>query len=733
MKKLTILLSVLFLVSCTKTNQNSVQVRAQNDQYDIVFQNVKRLAAIHPVLQNADAVGSMASHKKRRLFFGDREQVAIDYQTSEKGNIIAFFLSPNDMHSSSGKDFLGVFFKDIPAYKQGVAMWRYKPWNSWSKPVRINSPSDLHEWDVQFYYWQYADGVYGAAMPMGGQGYRSTLGQHEGAFGAKAVSYKDGVSRNEIPMLAVGFSTDPYELFSELFQQGMTWMGRPENVRSAKSFPEPFNYLGWCTWNASDMGQKLGDTFLSKSVLSFVDRQFPLGWLLIDDGWFDHEGRRLKSLTPNPEKFPNGFKPTVDRLKTRYGVKYVGIWHALNGYWNGIDPGSQLGRDYADELFSWEQLFRPDMPESGTATYHFIKPDSDSLKTFYQNWHAYLKNQGFDFVKVDNQLVTEKMAVDNYPIFDLAESMHTALNQSVKQHFNGALINCMDMTVDAWANLGETAVARSVEDYFEYDPDETYDLQKGNAAAHVLQAVYNALYFGQMVYPDFDMFQSHHPNAEFHAIARAANNGPIYITDRPGQQNFELLRKLVLNDGRILRADTPLFPTEDCLFQLQDRKAFKAFSFVGENGMVAMWNCADADLVSGVVGPSDVHGIQGDEFALYDHFNKKAFFLNKDDIIHVKLDRLDQRLFLIVNADKGVAPLGLIDKYNALQTIEQLSFHNNVLITKLKQGGTFGCVAPRSPDQVFINNRQTGFTYKENIIYVNIPLTMKNPEIRMVF
>lgn len=37
-------------------------------------------------------------------------------------------------------------------------------------------------------------------------------------------------------------------------------------------------------------------------------------------------------------------------------------------------------------------------------------------------------------------------------------------------------------------------------------------------------------------------------------------------SDAPGKHNFELLRKLVLPDGSILRARLPGRPTRDCLF-----------------------------------------------------------------------------------------------------------------------------------------------------------------------
>ena len=59
------------------------------------------------------------------------------------------------------------------------------------------------------------------------------------------------------------------------------------------------------------------------------------------------------------------------------------------------------------------------------------------------------------------------------------------------------------------------------------------------------------------------IFQSHNPNAEFHAIARALNCGPIYFTDNIGEQNFKLLSALVYADGRIIHSETPLLPTSD--------------------------------------------------------------------------------------------------------------------------------------------------------------------------
>lgn len=59
-----------------------------------------------------------------------------------------------------------------------------------------------------------------------------------------------------------------------------------------------------------------------------------------------------------------------------------------------------------------------------------------------------------------------------------------------------------------------------------------------------------------------------------HGMARAVSGGAVYVSDKPGQHDFTLLRRLVLPDGRVLRAQLPGRPTRDCLFMdvLRDNK-----------------------------------------------------------------------------------------------------------------------------------------------------------------
>ncbi|MGE5427405.1 MAG: Sip1-related alpha-galactosidase [Methylococcaceae bacterium] len=722
--------------------QSRLSAKTSGKGLEIVYGGKIRLTGGKPMLENKPAEVTKVQEKNDAFIYRFDHAPAIKTVITQKGdNISGISLSVTGSKRRSGKEFAGFFFDELPGFSKGVEIWRYKPWNSWTKPIGVSSPGELHDWDIQFFYWQYDDGMYGAAIPLSGNGYRTTLGSENGRFGCKATTYTLDAQAANIPMMAVGFGKDPYQLFEDLYRAGLKMMGKEENIREKKTYPEPLEYIGWCTWNSSEMGKHLDEEHLLNGVATFTDNFFPLGWLLIDDGWFDQQGNQLNAFTPNREKFPNGFKPLTSKLKSDYKLKYVGIWHAYNGYWNGINPDSPLGKRYQKELFTWTQNERADVP-SKAVTYSFIRPTSDSLRAFYDDWHRYFVREGFDFVKVDNQLVTERMSVDTYPIDLMAQKMHEALYASVFKNFGGAVINCMDMTNEAFYNFGRSAVARTVEDYFpERDGGVGYTLEKGGAAAHVLMALYNSLYFGQMVYTDFDMFESDNTYAAFHAAARAISGGPVYVTDLPGKQKFDVLWPLIDAHGRIIRADRPCMLTEDCLFQLQDAKPIKAYSYAGNAGLLAVFNAADADQVEGTISPSEIKSLKGESFAVHEFYSGELSVMQKNEQKKFTLNRMDNEYYNIVPIENGVALLGLVNKYNAPKTIlssdikkKRIEVHlmdgevtsfvkstdgNEMSVKNI--GGTFKALLPSEPSEVIVNNKPIqDYTYINGVFTATI-------------
>lgn len=56
---------------------------------------------------------------------------------------------------------------------------------------------------------------------------------------------------------------------------------------------------------------------------------------------------------------------------------------------------------------------------------------------------------------------------------------------------------------------------------------------------HVASCAYNSLFMGELFVPDWDMFQSRHPMALYHAAARAVGGCAVYVSDHPGTRALQ--------------------------------------------------------------------------------------------------------------------------------------------------------------------------------------------------
>jgi raffinose synthase len=724
MKTMYLMIISVMVISCTShRNDYSIKVKREGDKLNLFFGGAERMTGgmlrMEGSMSEKNLIVATVSDYAVG-FKNEKDEYHLEIINVNDSNIIGFYIDSLNKDMHNGHEYMGLFFESIPGYKQGVQIWRYKPWNSWTKPIKTASPSDLMEWDVQFFYWQYTDGTYGAAVPLSGNGFRTTLGTSGELFGAKALTYTNAPLLGKVPLMALGFGDDPYILFEELYSTSLKMMGKEENLRVNKEYPEIMDYMGWCSWNSSGNGNNLNEQLLVDAASSFYSNNFPLKWMIIDDGWSQNTNRQLDCYLPIEEKFPNGFKPVIETLKKDFGIKYIGAWHAFNGYWSGINKDSEMGEAFKNVLFPYTD-YNPMIANDPGRECNMINPYTDSLLLFYDTWHQWMVDQGVDFVKVDNQLSVERMAKDNFPIWDVADKMHQALYTSIDKHFNSVVINCMNMTNDAFYNFGTSAIARTVEDYFPFKENETYNLQEGNAAAHVTQALYNSSYFQQMVWPDYDMFESHNPNAAFHAIARAISGGPVYVTDIPGKQNFDVLHPLVYADGKIIRADVPARLTIDCLFQVQDFAPLKAFSFANGAGLLGIWNAADTSVVEGTFKVSDIQGIEGDTFAIYEHFSKKIIVANLHEEIDVVLNRMEYRYYNVVPIRNDMAIIGLTNKYNAPKTIKSLQYNENAATVTLNEGGNFIAYLENTPKKVILDGSEmANYTFDQNTFQIHI-------------
>ena len=122
--------------------------------------------------------------------------------------------------------------------------------------------------------------------------------------------------------------------------------------------------------------------------------------------------------------------------------------------------------------------------------------------------------------------------------------------------------------------------------------------------------------------------------AEKNSILRAISGGPIYVSDTLDRSRAEVLKPLILEDGRILRCDNPAMPAKDCLTQnpVISGEIFKLQNTCNGCGIMAVFNLDEEErAVCGSISPKDVEGLVGEVFAVYELFSKEMRIMNADE------------------------------------------------------------------------------------------------------
>lgn len=585
-----------------------------------------------------------------------------------------------DMNLHPGEG-LRVVIGDIPSFIRGMGAERHKP--HWTRPAFASSPGDFPR-HTQYIVWRDGNDRWGAAIPLVGGGLKTSFSPRGNRLSAGLASYDSGFRPDVVPVFAAAWGPDPYDTTRRLYKVGFDFMGTPGQLRTEKQYPRIFEHFGWCSWNAFYSGVRMKD--IVDAAASFRDNGFPLRYILVDDGWQDlgddESRRKLHSFDAN-DKFPGGMKALADELKNDYGISWVGVWHTFQGYWNGVAAGSPIEKEHGSSML--QSL-------SGNL---FPDPRRRRGLHFFNAYHEKLAASGIDFVKVDNQSSAHSYTVHLMPISYASLGWQQNLQMSVEKNFDNAVINCMGMTIENIYYWAMSNIARSSDDFF---PDVP-----GNARHHVVHNIYNSMWFSELAWPDFDMFQSHHPHAEMHAVLRAVSAGPVYVTDTPGRQNWPLLRKLTFSDGALPRADEPPRPTRDSLVAAPSAGAvpLKAFTRSGDTGVLAAFNVLESGGgVTGVVSPSDIEYLEGDRFAVYEHFTGELHFMRHGGRLPVSIPEFGARLYTVAPIIDGAAPIGLLDKYLSAAAITSKLYEDDSLVVGLRDGGEFGAWLEAEPAAV---------------------------------
>lgn len=465
--------------------------------------------------------------------------------------------------------------------------------------------------------------------------------------------------------------TDPLKLAHDCAEAAAALLGNGLKLRAERKYPEVLEYLGWCSWDAFQI--RVSEAGLLEKAAEFRDKHVPVRFAIIDDMWADvphlkeipseigfsdmvremHKSP-ICSFEGDPVRFPNGMKHTVEALKEA-GIRNVGIWFPTTGYWFGVEPGSGMEREFADDLCT-----APDGRR-------IVKSELPHTARWFGALCGKAKSWGADFVKIDNQ-GCQQFYREVGAIGKTARAVQTGIETAVAEHFGGAVINCMGMPSECMFNRHDSAVSRCSDDFM---PENREWFTK-----NILQCAYNGILQGQFYVNDWDMWWTDDGQAEKNSLCRAVSGGPIYVSDKLGRTNPEILKPLCLSDGRILRPDESATPTADCLTTdpRTSGKPFKVRNRAGNAGLLEAFNLDREERpVHGSIGAADVGFSPDTRVVVYDWFAKTCRLLEAGERMEMILtDAEDYRLWWIVPyVSGGVTVLGKTDLYVGCRATEQ--------------------------------------------------------------
>ncbi|XP_030544785.1 probable galactinol--sucrose galactosyltransferase 5 [Rhodamnia argentea] len=587
---------------------------------------------------------------------------------------------------------------------------------------------------------------------------------------------------------------DPFALVKDAIKVAKDHLGTFKLLEE-KTPPGIVDKFGWCTWDAFYL--TVHPEGIWDGVKGLVEGGCPPGLVLIDDGWqsISHdedpvtkEGMnhavageqmpcRLLKFQENhkfrdyvsPRGKANGARGKgmgafVRDLKEEFGsVDYVYVWHALCGYWGGLRPGApglpessvvkpKLSPGLETRM---EDLAVDKIVNNGVG---LVPPEL--VERMYEGLHSHLESVGIDGVKVDVIHLLEMLCEKYGGRVELAKAYYKALTASVRKHFKGnGVIASMEHCND-FMFLGTEAISlgRVGDDFWctdpSGDPNGTFWLQ----GCHMVHCAYNSLWMGNFIQPDWDMFQSTHPCALFHAASRAISGGPIYISDKVGQHDFELLRRLVLPDGSILRCEHYALPTRDCIFvdPLHDGKTMlKIWNLNKFTGVIGAFNCQGggwcresrrnkcasqfSHAVACTTNPTDIEwGAGGSRisvdgvrvFALYLSQSKRLVLSKPSESLEISLEPFQFELVTVspvreLRSAAGArpvqfAPVGLMNMLNGGGAIHGVEHGKGWAEVAVRGGGELRAFASERPRECRVDGRRVGFEYEGQMVVIQV-------------
>ncbi|MDN5213176.1 Sip1-related alpha-galactosidase [Fulvivirgaceae bacterium BMA12] len=515
----------------------------------------------------------------------------------------------------------------------------------------------------------------------------------------------------QVPLLSWYESENVYESIAKAWEMALTSgkVNAAASLREKKKYPEPLNYLGWCTWE--QYRKNIDEETLVAAIDNIENSGIPVRWVLIDDGHQDDESGLLKSLTPNREKFPNGWNPIVSR-KQDDGIKWMGIWHGFLSHWDGVHVNHAM-EDLAPFL----------VPNPDRKNGLLPKDDMASSNAFYAYLVTTIKTQGFDFMKTDN---VSRSTLEYTGFSNASEAQRQnvlALEQACIDNGIG-LMNCSAQNTIGLMNATNSATMRTSPDY-----------QKHNLAtskSQILQSVFNVTWLGQTLWPDHDMFHSSDKEVgEAMSVTKAMSGGPIYLSDDPADFNDEVIMTLCYDDGLLIRPEAPAVPLPESIFNdalYESEKVYKTISPLKNKACaIAAYNLSvtakhpltgTIDKDDYTYAPAMMQPFEGfweepvEGLVIYDWKRQTGQKLDEAGM-NFQIDGFGHQLFLLCPINNQWAVIGRPDKYLSPSTVDIVDIGNESITLKFAEMGSVILYSGKGT----LSSTQMDFTHLGNNFY----------------
>jgi hypothetical protein len=533
-------------------------------------------------------------------------------------------------------------------------------------------------------------GTYLAVLPLADAESYAWFSGDGSALKIKLGTLGRATLNGEKNLFAWAEAASAYEAIAEAWKRGLDGM-KSVSLRESKKYPEIFEYLGWCSWEA--FGTEINEQKMAQTVKDIEESGVPIRYFLMDEGHADNQ-----TLTADMNKFPNGYT-ALTGLKKPEKVRWFGLWWGMLGAAHGVKAPGKLGALSDAMMLSGDGVLVP-------------KPNAEDAARFFDHIVDESKAGGFDFVKVD-------FMVDALPLYaGMKEAVPTLgglppdNREAISNPYAAAamvtriceervavtmqgMMNCNWHNAACLFNSGTSVVGRCSEDY------KSNDLAR--AKAHLYHAFSAMPWLGQTAWGDHDMFHSSDKAAAREmAISKAISGGPIYLSDEPQHFVKELIAPLCYGDGRLLRPAAPGAPVEEDIFYAPDSgKLMRVIAPLKNNcAAIVVFHLEGGNAkLSTQIEPKHYQQaaemmqpfrgewpVPQEDLLIYEWDRKIATKLNGR--YEISMSGFGVTLLQISPIQHGWSIIGRADKYLAAEAVSNIEYERESLRLRVEEGGT---------------------------------------------